>query len=109
MGKSFSMFTDLELENYEALTYLTREEIHGVHRLFIELNPVAVLHDKNAKLPFHMVKELAALKFNPFKDRMVWMFSSPGDGLTFENVLDMMSVFSDSAPKSIKILMKVFK
>ena len=31
------------------------------------------------------------------------MFSSNGDGsLTFEDFLDMMSVFSDAAPKTVK-------
>ena len=41
---------------------------------------------------------------NPFKDRILRVFSSSGDGsMTFEDFLDMMSVFSDNAPLSIKI------
>ena len=41
---------------------------------------------------------------NPFKDRICEVFSSSGDGnMTFEDFLDMMSVFSDNAPKSVKV------
>ena len=31
------------------------------------------------------------------------VFSSSGDGMTFEDFLDMMSVFSDNAPKPVKV------
>ena len=41
---------------------------------------------------------------NPFRDRIVKVFSSSNDGqMTFEDFLDMMSVFSDNAPKSVKV------
>ena len=41
---------------------------------------------------------------NPFRDRLCEVFSSSEDGdLTFEDFLDMMSVFSDNAPKPVKI------
>ena len=41
---------------------------------------------------------------NPFKDRICEVFSSSDDGnMTFEDFLDMMSVFSDSAPKNVKV------
>lgn len=40
---------------------------------------------------------------NPFGDRMCKVFSSSRDGdCTFEDFLDMMSVFSEAAPKSVK-------
>lgn len=42
------------------------------------------------------------LQMNPFKDRIVKVFSSSGDGLTFEDFLDMLSVFSENAPKDLK-------
>lgn len=43
------------------------------------------------------------LRVNPFGDRICKVFSSSNDGdLTFEDFLDMMSVFSDAAPKSVK-------
>ena len=41
---------------------------------------------------------------NPFRDRICQVFSSSGDGnLTFEDFLDMMSVFSENAPKNVKV------
>ena len=37
------------------------------------------------------------LQVNPFRDRICKVFSSSGDGaLTFEDFLDMMSVFSEA-------------
>jgi Ca2+-binding EF-hand superfamily protein len=40
---------------------------------------------------------------NPFGDRICRVFSSSHDGdCTFEDFLDMMSVFSDEAPKAVK-------
>lgn len=43
------------------------------------------------------------LKVNPFGDRICKVFSSSQDGdCTFEDFLDMMSVFSEAAPKSVK-------
>lgn len=43
-------------------------------------------------------------KVNPFNDRITTVFSSAGDGcMTFEDFLDMMSVFSDNAPKNVKV------
>lgn len=54
----------------------------------------------------HKGRNLAILKVNPFKERIVKVFSSStsgDDSMTFEDFLDMMSVFSDNAPVSIKI------
>lgn len=43
------------------------------------------------------------LRVNPFGDRICKVFSSSNDGdCTFEDFLDMMSVFSDAAPKAVK-------
>lgn len=43
-------------------------------------------------------------KVNPFRDRIVTVFSSRGDGsLTFEDFLDMMSVFSGKSPREVKV------
>lgn len=43
------------------------------------------------------------LNVNPFGDRICKVFSSSRDGdCTFEDFLDMMSVFSENAPKLVK-------
>ena len=44
------------------------------------------------------------MQVNPFKDRICEVFSSSQDGdMTFEDFLDMMSVFSENAPKNVKV------
>lgn len=51
----------------------------------------------------HKILEYPELRVNPFGDRICKVFSSSNDGdCTFEDFLDMMSVFSESAPKSVK-------
>lgn len=43
------------------------------------------------------------LRVNPFGDRICKVFSSDCSGdCTFEDFLDLMSVFSDSSPKAVK-------
>ena len=52
-----------------------------------------------------MVNGIPELACNPFADRICHVFSSAGDSTgdcTFEDFLDMMSVFSDQAPKAVK-------
>lgn len=49
------------------------------------------------------VLQYPELKVNPFGDQICKVFSSSSDGdCTFEDFLDMMSVFSDAAPRSVK-------
>ena len=56
----------------------------------------------NGSRYFHIFFE--RLQVNPFRDRICDVFSSSNDGdLTFEDFLDMMSVFSDHAPKTVKV------
>uniref|UniRef100_A0A2C9LDE1 EF-hand domain-containing protein n=1 Tax=Biomphalaria glabrata TaxID=6526 RepID=A0A2C9LDE1_BIOGL len=43
------------------------------------------------------------IQVNPFRDQICKVFSSSGEGMTFEDFLDMMSVFSDGAPKTVKV------
>jgi len=44
------------------------------------------------------------LQENPFRTRICEVFSSDGKGnLTFEDFLDMLSVFSEHAPRDIKV------
>jgi Ca2+-binding EF-hand superfamily protein len=60
-------------------------------------------HNKNAKLPLSKILQYPELHVNPFGDRICRIFSSSRDGdCTFEDFLDMMSVFSDEAPKAVK-------
>lgn len=104
MGSSQSVFTEQDLDDYQELTYFTKKEILHVFKRFQQLDKERVTDDKNAKLPKEMVMELPELRVNPFRDRIVDVFSSGNDGdMTFEDFLDMMSVFSDGAPKNVKV------
>lgn len=60
-------------------------------------------HNKNAKLPMSKILQFPELGVNPFGERICKIFSSNQDGdCTFEDFLDIMSVFSEMAPKSVK-------
>jgi len=101
MGGKQSVFTEDELDDYQELTYFTKKEILHVYKRFSELDPEA---SKHSRLPQSCVESLHELKVNPFKDRICKVFSSSGDGnMSFEDFLDMMSVFSENAPKNVKV------
>uniref|UniRef100_U5EZE3 Putative ca2+-binding kinase n=1 Tax=Corethrella appendiculata TaxID=1370023 RepID=U5EZE3_9DIPT len=103
MGQVKSQFTEDELQDYEDLTYFTKKEILYAHKKFKALAPEKVSHNKNCKLKLAQVLQYPELKVNPFGDRICKVFSSSNDGdITFEDFLDMMSVFSDCSPKSVK-------
>merc|ERR1719206_44493 len=58
----------------------------------------------NKKIAQRKLLEMPELRVNPFRDRICKVFSEKGDGcLTFEDFLDMMSVFSEHAPKHVKV------
>ncbi|XP_018013815.1 calcium and integrin-binding protein 1 [Hyalella azteca] len=103
MGQGKSQFSEAELEDYQDLTYFTKKEILYAHNHFQKLAPEKVGHNPNAKLPMDKLLTLPELRANPFADRICQVFSSSKDGdCTFEDFLDMMSVFSEAAPKTVK-------
>lgn len=83
----------------------------SAHEKFKSLAPEKVGHNKNAKLALNKVLKLPELAANPFGERMCHVFSSSQDGdCTFEDFLDMMSVFSPMAPADVKaeLVFRVF-
>ncbi|KAI5634017.1 EF-hand domain pair domain-containing protein [Phthorimaea operculella] len=81
----------------------------GVFKRFREVNPELVpkrMTENQAHtiaVPVEEIEKLPELKENPFKRRICQVFSHDGSGdLTFEDFLDMMSVFSEAAPRDIK-------
>lgn len=76
---------------------------NSAHHKFKALAPEKVGHNRNAKLPMSKILQYPELRVNPFGDRICKVFSSSQDGdCTFEDFLDMMSVFSNAAPKAVK-------
>lgn len=79
------------------------ENFYSAHQKFKALAPEKVGHNKNAKLPMTKILQFPELSVNPFGERICKIFSSSQDGdCTFEDFLDMMSVFSEMAPKAVK-------
>ena len=107
MGGSSSskrVWTEEELSFYEDLTFLNHSEILHAFNKFRSLDPDLVSKDKNVRLPKHTMLKLPELSGNPFRYRIVKVFSSTKNGcMTFEDFIDMLSVFSDKAPKSVKM------
>lgn len=107
MGSSQSVFTEQELNDYQDLTYFTKKEILHVFKRYSDLfeeNATNQDRIKTVSLEKDKILKLPELKVNPFNDRIVKVFSSSGNGdMTFEDFLDMMSVFSDGAPKNVKV------
>ncbi|MBZ3880058.1 Calcium and integrin-binding protein 1 [Sciurus carolinensis] len=89
------------------LTFLTKQEILLAHRRFCELLPQehrSVEESLQARVSFELILSIPELKANPFKERICRVFStSPTrDSLSFEDFLDLLSVFSDTATPDIK-------
>ncbi|CAK8691359.1 calcium and integrin-binding protein 1-like [Clavelina lepadiformis] len=106
MGTTTSHFTQDELQEYSDLTYFTKKEIVYVFKKFSELDPDLVSSDKYCRIPKEKICQMPEMKVNPFNDRICRVFSTSRnfDGsLSFEDFLDMMSAFSDQAPKSLKV------
>jgi len=98
------MLSQEELEEYEELTYLSQHQILAVLKRFIELAPETVNASPDVRLPKDVLLKSPDLASNPFRERICMVFSATGDGsMDFDDFLDMMSVFSEHAPKSVKV------
>ena len=55
-------------------------------------------------MPMEKILKMPELKENPFKERICKVFSHDGSGnMSFDDFLDMLSVFSEQASRSIKL------
>uniref|UniRef100_A0A1I8HFI4 EF-hand domain-containing protein n=2 Tax=Macrostomum lignano TaxID=282301 RepID=A0A1I8HFI4_9PLAT len=105
MGNSHGAFSKEELAEYQELTYLTKREIIEVYNRFTKIDPQALKEDaRNPKVEWEKILAIPELRMNPFKERIVSVFSSEPSRMSFEDFLDMMSVFSEAADKATKIL-----
>ncbi|XP_018578620.1 calcium and integrin-binding family member 2 [Anoplophora glabripennis] len=111
MGNKLVTFTDQQLENYQDCTFFTRKEILRVFKRFREVRPDIVPKQMKENEAVHIripledsIEKLPELNENPFKIRICEVFSRDGKGnLSFEDFLDLLSVFSEQAPRDIKV------
>ncbi|XP_077565660.1 calcium and integrin-binding protein 1 [Stigmatopora nigra] len=105
MGTTASQLGKDLLSEYQELTFLTKQEILLAHKRFRELLANDEKNIPNARVPMEKILTLPELKSNPFRKRICHVFSTceEKDGsLTFEDFLDLLSAFSDSATLEIK-------
>ncbi|XP_018427216.1 PREDICTED: calcium and integrin-binding protein 1 [Nanorana parkeri] len=106
MGGSSSQLSKDLINEYQELTYLTKQEILLASKRFSELvqkeNRSNINSVRVPKEKFLMMPELQA---NPFKHRICHVFSTSkhgDDSMSFEDFLDLLSAFSESATLEIK-------
>lgn len=104
MGQTGSAYDQSELSEFQDLTYFTKREVLHVHKRFKELSPEKVKNNRDVKLKCEEILTLPELAVNPFKHRILEVFSEDGTGdMTFEQFLDMMSQMSSKAPLDSKV------
>ncbi|XP_064485278.1 calcium and integrin-binding protein 1-like [Ornithodoros turicata] len=104
MGARHSQITNEELQDYTALTYLSKKEVLHAFNRFKAISYSVIDKDKTARLPIEYIQRMPEFCNNPFKDRLLAVFSSAHDGrLSFEDFLDLLSILSDHAPVDAKL------
>lgn len=94
--------SEKELKDYDALTYLTVEQVHRAYEMFENLGATFRKDDRNPAINVETVLNSPEINLNPFKDRIVSVFSESRNFMTFEEYVHMFSVFSEMAPESTK-------
>ncbi|VDN29134.1 unnamed protein product [Gongylonema pulchrum] len=115
MGNTGSSITDLSLFSKGGV--FTRDQIDEyqanilrLYKRFYALNPLKVPTNMQGNRPaiitlcFEEIEKMPELRENPFRRRICQVFSDDGAGnLTFDDFLDMFSVFSEMAPLQLKL------
>ncbi|XP_074773692.1 calcium and integrin-binding protein 1 isoform X2 [Athene noctua] len=106
MGGSGSLLPREALSEYQELTFLSKQEILLAYKRFSELLPKEERENAcSMRLPKSCILTLPELRANPFQHQICRVFSTSDnrDGsMSFEDFLDMLSVFSDAATLDIK-------
>lgn len=98
------LLTEKDLADYEALTYLSVEQIRRVYELFESLGAEFTEDDKNPVVHVTKMMNAPELRENPFRDQIIKTFANYGEFMNFHEFLYMISVFSVHAPVNIKAL-----
>ncbi|XP_035219700.1 calcium and integrin-binding family member 3-like isoform X1 [Stegodyphus dumicola] len=111
MGNKVVTFTEEQLEDYQDCTFFTRKEILRVHKRYRELDPHKIPKEMTGDeahtvtVPLEKVEKMPELRENPFRQRICKVFSHDGSGnMTFDDFLDMLSCFSEQAPRDVKVV-----
>ncbi|GIY36105.1 calcium and integrin-binding family member 3 [Caerostris darwini] len=82
-----------------------------VHKRYRELDPHKIPKEMTGDeahtvtVPLEKVEKMAELRENPFRRRICKVFSHDGSGdMTFDDFLDMLSCFSEQAPRDVKVV-----
>ncbi|KAG7201911.1 hypothetical protein KM043_004622 [Ampulex compressa] len=119
MGNKVATFSEEQLEDYQDCTYFTRKEILRIFKRFREMGDPGMVprvmtpqQASTLRLPLSCLARIPELKENPFRERISEVFtrcqdsghSTPNaEGICFEEFLEMMSVFSEQAPRDLKV------
>jgi len=83
-----------------------------IYKKFRTLDPAAPeKYTKEYRVSHRLLRDLKELIENPFRDRILKIFSSDQEGgMTFDDFLDLHSVFNNQAPEGLKIayLFKIY-
>lgn len=93
-------FTE-HIQETKKLMYLSKKQIMKLYKQFCSLKP-DLQNPMNPVLPGTYLYRLPELTVNPLKDRIIKVFSTQETDITFDNFLDMMSIFSNEAPLKVK-------
>eukprot|EP00762_Andalucia_godoyi_P003472 ANDGO_04314.mRNA.1 Calcineurin subunit B len=99
MGGSLSHFSPDELSKLESNTFLTREEIEKVWKMYSGLGGTMHIPVSGDKLP-----QIPAFRFNPFTPRLVPVFGdAQSNTMNWDQFLDLFSVLSMRADPRVKL------
>uniref|UniRef100_A0A0K0DHB9 EF-hand domain-containing protein n=1 Tax=Angiostrongylus cantonensis TaxID=6313 RepID=A0A0K0DHB9_ANGCA len=105
-----AVFNREQLDEYQDCTFFTKKDIVRLYKRFYALNPQKVPTNMQGTRPsivtltFEEIEKMPELRENPFRRRICEVFSEDGRGnLTFDDFLDMFSVFSEMAPLQLKL------
>ncbi|XP_066587463.1 calcium and integrin-binding family member 3-like [Prorops nasuta] len=119
MGNKVATFSEEQLEDYQDCTFFTRKEILRIFKRFREMGDPGMIprvmtsqDASTVRLPLSYLARIPELKENPFRQRISEVFtkgqessgySANAEGICFEEFLEMMSVFSEHAPRDLKV------
>ncbi|XP_035904466.1 calcium and integrin-binding family member 2-like [Anopheles stephensi] len=103
MGAKTSIITSEQLAEYAELTYLSKSEIIFILQKFLLLDGGHQFSLTKRFPEQDVVNLFPQLKHNPFRDRLLHVFSSEHDDrFSFEDMLDLFSVLSEKCPLAVK-------